>query len=84
MDEMENKYADSLSDNLVTLQTGLNELIRNAYLFGFKDGREFELKLNGQEAGKSDAEYVEDLMGELKTQQSSALLEAEKILEDYS
>lgn len=56
------------SETLSTLQAGFNELIRNAYLQGFKDGQEF----------------VFDFVNGMNPDKEKALKEAERILKEYS
>ncbi len=84
MDEIDRNHADNLSDSLMTLQSGLNELIRNAYLVGFKDGQEFERKILTEEANEQRNEQIDNAFSELKPDEARVLTEAEEILRGYS
>ena len=65
---MDSDYEENQSESFSTLQAGFNELIRHAYLQGFKDGQEF----------------VFEFINGLNTDKETALSEAEKILREYS
>lgn len=75
---------ENLSDTLLTLQAGLNELIRYAYLIGFKDGQEFEIKICREEATIQSDEQVESIIYGMNPGKLKALMEAEQILKNYS
>ena len=55
---MDSYNAENSSETLVTLLAGLNEIIRNAYITGFKDGQEFGFRLSSEESSKADDEKV--------------------------
>ncbi|MFC1946948.1 hypothetical protein ACFLXY_03395 [Chloroflexota bacterium] len=59
---MDSNYEENQSEDLSTLQAGFNELIRNAYLQGFKDGQEFVFDFisgsNDKEKALSEAEKI--------------------------
>ncbi|MFC1946942.1 hypothetical protein ACFLXY_03360 [Chloroflexota bacterium] len=57
---MDSNYAENPSEALSTLKAGFNELIRNAYLQGFKDGQEFELKISQKEVNNLGTYRVSD------------------------
>ena len=81
---MDSHYAENQSEALSTLQSGFNELIRNAYIQGFKDGQEFEHKISGKEANNLDNDRVSDFISELNLNEAKVLSEAEQILSEYS
>jgi hypothetical protein len=81
---MERDNSDNHSENLLTLLAGFNGLIRNAYISGFKDGQDFELKLSEEETHKLCDEKAEKYISELNSNTAKVLLEAEEILVEYS
>ena len=81
---MDSNNAENTSEALLTLQAGFNELIRNAYLQGFKDGREFELKIIGEEVNKLDEEKVNTFISTVISNKPSVLVEAEELLREHS
>ena len=66
-DVMDSNYTENSSEVLLTLLAGFNELIRNAYVKGFKDGQEFELKLNEEDTRKLGDEKASKYISELKS-----------------
>jgi hypothetical protein len=81
---MDNHHAENRNEALLTLQAGFNELIRNAYIQGFKDGQEFGLKIIEKEVKNMDNDSLSDFISELNLDEAQVLLEAEKILNEYS
>ncbi|MBN2076065.1 MAG: hypothetical protein JW762_10990 [Dehalococcoidales bacterium] len=80
---MDNHHAENRNEALLTLQAGFNELIRNAYIQGFKDGQEFGIKLSANEVINMDNDSLSDFISELSLDEAKVLLEAEKILNEY-
>ncbi|MFC1947740.1 hypothetical protein ACFLXY_07470 [Chloroflexota bacterium] len=80
---MDSYFADNQSETLSTLLEGFNELIRKAYIQGFKDGQEFELKISGKEANNLDNE-VSDYISGLNPDKARIFKETEQILQEYS
>jgi hypothetical protein len=81
---MERDNSENHSEDLLTLLAGFNELIRNAYISGFKDGQEFKLNLSKEETNKLGDEKAEKYISELNSNTAKVLLEAEEILVEYS
>lgn len=81
---MDNNDTENPSELLLTLLAGFNELIRNAYVSGFKDGQEFELKLGKEETNKLGNEQANKYINELNSNTAKVLLEVEQILVEYS
>ena len=81
---MHSNQNENQSEALLTLLAGFDELIRNAYITGFKDGQEFELKLSKEETKKVGDEQATKYISELNSNTAKALLEAEQILVEYS
>ncbi|HEY93611.1 MAG TPA: hypothetical protein G4O15_01575 [Dehalococcoidia bacterium] len=81
---MDSDYTENPSEVLLTLLAGFNELIRNAYISGFKDGQEFELKLTEEETKRISDEQANKYLSELNSNTAKVLLEAEQILVEYS
>ena len=81
---MESMYGEHLKQALLKLQDSLNELITNTYLTGFQDGQELGLKASDQDPDAMGQEKFSEFVSELNQDKAKALLEAEKILKDYS
>jgi len=81
---MDSNQNENQSEVLMTLLAGFDELIRNAYISGFKDGQEFELKLSEKETKKIGDEQATKYISKLNSNTAKALLEAEQILVEYS
>jgi len=81
---MDSNQNENQSEVLMTLLAGFDELIRNAYISGFKDGQEFELKLSEKETKKLGDEQATKYISKLNSNTAKALLEAEQILVEYS
>ena len=81
---MDNHNAENRSEVLSTLLAGFNEFTRSAYIQGFKDGQEFEVKIREHEANNSDLNSVSDLKNDLNPVKARSLKEAELILMEYS
>ena len=81
---MDSDYTENPSEVLLTLLAGFNELIRNAYISGFKDGQEFELKLTEEETKRISDEQANKYLSELNSNTAKVLLEAEQILVEFS
>ena len=81
---MDSYNNENSSETLVTLLAGLNEIIRNAYITGFKDGQEFGFKLSNEESSKPDNEKVNKLTVGLESHKTRSLREAEQILNENS
>ena len=81
---MDDNYGENLKQALVTLQDSLNELIKNTYLSGFQDGQELGFKMSGKEADTLGDDNMNNLVSGFESQKSNVLLEAEKILKEYS
>jgi hypothetical protein len=80
---MDSNQNENQSDVLLTLLAGFDELLRNAYITGFKDGQEFEVKLSAEETKKLGDEQATKYISELKSDTAKVLLEAEQILVEY-
>lgn len=81
---MDSDNSENLSEALITLLAGLNEMIRNAYITGFKDGQEFGSKFVGDEAIELYKDRAPELTGGLNLYEIDVLSEAEQILSDNS
>ena len=81
---MDSYYFENSSDNLLTLLAGLNELIRNSYITGFKDGQEFQLKISKEEANSPVNDRVSDLFNKYNSKSVKMLTEDEQILGECS
>ncbi|UCD09801.1 MAG: hypothetical protein JSU79_03935 [Dehalococcoidales bacterium] len=81
---MDSNYTDNPNEMLLTILAGFNELVRNAYISGFKDGQEFEIKLSEEETRKLSDEKANKYISELNSNTAKVLLEAEQILVEYS
>jgi hypothetical protein len=81
---MDSNNTENSSETLLTLLAGLNEIIRNAYITGFKDGQEFMFKLNREESSKPDDEKANKHTGGLESHKTRSLQEAEQILNENS
>ena len=81
---MNMNYEKNLSDALLKLQESLNEIVTNTYLLGVNDGYKLGLKGTLEDGTKSSEDLIAKAASELDTEKSSILLEAEKILRDYS
>ena len=81
---MDMNYEKNLSEALLKLQESLNDIVTNTYLLGVNDG--YKLGLNGtwEDGTKPVDGIITNSPGGPATQKSSALLEAEKILREYS
>ncbi len=79
---MDSYNAENSSETLVTLLAGLNEIIRNAYITGFKDGQEFGFRLSSEESSKSDDEKVNKHTAGFESHETRSLREAEQILNE--
>lgn len=81
---MDGYHTENPSETLLTLLAGLNEIIRNAYITGFKDGQEFGFKLYREESSKlSDGQANKHSDG-LESHKTRSLQEAEQILKENS
>lgn len=81
---MDTNYGENLKQALLTLQDSLNELVKNTYLMGFRDGEELGLKAREKEVDTLGENKLDNFKSELESQKSNALLEAEQILKEYS
>ena len=81
---MDSNNTENQSEVLLTLLAGFDELIRNAYITGFKDGQEFEVKLSAEETKKLGDEQANKYISELNSNAVKVLMEAEQILVEYS
>ena len=81
---MDMNYEKNLSEALLKLQQSLNDIVTNTYLLGVNDG--YKLGLNGtwEDGTKPGDGIITSSPKETDSQQSSVLLEAEKILREYS
>jgi len=80
---MNMNYEKNLSEALLKLQQSLNDIVTNTYLLGVNDGYKLGLKGTWEDGTKPADGIIADFLGEPDTQQSNALLEAEKILREY-
>ena len=81
---MDNLNNDNSSEVMLTLQSGFNELIRNSYLQGFRDGREFEQQILKETTSIPSYEKVNYLQYEFETHGTRSLQETEQILSEHS
>ncbi|HEY94623.1 MAG TPA: hypothetical protein G4O15_06750 [Dehalococcoidia bacterium] len=81
---MNMNYEKNLSDALLKLQESLNEIVTNTYLLGVNDGYKLGLKGTWEDGNKPGDDIITKPISELDIQKSTALLEAEKILREYS
>lgn len=81
-DDMDSFHTENQSETLLTLLAGLNEIIRNAYITGFKDGQEFGFRLSREELIELDDEQAHKHPGGLESYKTRSLLEAEQILNE--
>lgn len=80
---MNMNYEKNLSDALLKLQESLNDIVTNTYLLGVNDGYKLGLKGTWEDGSKPGEEIITKSTSEPDSQQSSILLEAEKILREY-
>ena len=81
---MNMNYEKNLSDALLKLQESLNEIVTNTYLLGVNDGYKLGLKGTLEDGTKPSEDFIAKAASELDTEKSSILLEAEKILREYT
>jgi hypothetical protein len=80
---MNMNYEKNLSDALLKLQESLNEIVTNTYLLGVNDGYKLGLKGTWEDGSKPSEGIINNPSSESDSQQSSILMEAEKILREY-
>ena len=80
---MNMNFEKNLSDALLKLQESLNDIVTNTYMLGVNDGYKLGLKGTREDGIKPGDNIRAKPTSELDIQQSSALLEAEKILREY-
>ena len=80
---MNMNYEKNLSDALQKLQESLNEIVTNTYLLGVNDGYKLGLKGTWEDGSKPGEGIINNATSESDSQQSSILMEAEKILREY-
>ena len=81
---MNMNYEKNLSDALLKLQESLNEIVTNTYLLGVNDGYKLGLKGSWEDGTKPGEDLIAKAASELDTEKSGILLEAEKILREYT
>ena len=81
---MNMNYEKNLSDALLKLQESLNAIVTNTYLLGVNDGYKLGLKGTLEDRTKPSEDFIAKAASELDTEKSSILLEAEKILREYT
>ncbi len=80
---MDGYNTENHSEDLLTLLAGFDELIRNAYITGFKDGQEFQLKIDREEANIPGENRQSDSISKSDLNKMKVLSEAEQILGEY-
>ena len=81
---MNMNYEKNLSEALLKFQESLNEIVTNTYLLGVNDGYKLGLKGSWEDGSKPGEDIIPSSASGLDSQKSGVLLEAEKILREYS
>ena len=81
---MNMNYEKNLSDALLKLQESLNDIVTNTYLLGVNDGYKLGIKGTWEDGSKPSEGIISKPISEPESLQSNILLEAEKILREYS
>ena len=80
---MDSNDIENPSEVLLTLLAGFNELMRDSYISGFRDGQEFERKTFENRENNLASDREPDTTGEENLNEAKVLSEVEKILGEY-